>query len=72
MWPLFFFFCIDTNSAFLILELQNNESTVSSQFPEKSQGLMMSPGSLPPGSMEQHFEELEGLEKEYAMYNDTK
>ena len=33
-----FFFCIDTNSAFLILELQNNESTVSSQFPEKSQG----------------------------------
>lgn len=34
----FFFFCIDTYSAFLILELQNNESTVSSQFPEKSQG----------------------------------
>ena len=33
---------------------------------------MMSPGSLPPRSMEQHFEELEGPEKEYAMYNDTK
>ena len=31
----------------------------------------MSPGSLPPRSMEQHFEELEGPEKEYAMYNDT-
>ena len=40
VWPLFFFvfFCIDTYSAFLILELQNNESKVSSQFPEKSQG----------------------------------
>ena len=33
---------------------------------------MMSPGSLPLGSMEQNFEELEGPEKEYAMYNDTK
>ena len=28
---------------------------------------MMSPGSLPPRSMEQHFEELEGPEKEYGL-----
>lgn len=33
---------------------------------------MMSPGSLPPGSVEPQYEELERPEKEYPMYNNTK
>ena len=33
---------------------------------------MVSPGSLPPGSVEPQYEELERPENEYPMYNNTK
>ena len=83
VWPLFFFFFFLHRHLLCFSHFRITKQRVDSEqsISRKISGMemaavndayMMSPGSLPPGSVEPQYEELERPEKEYPMYNNTK